>query len=69
MNANERELFNHVLRWGSDGYPIIKRGSRWYWHEARGVLGSPVAYRTKREATAAFETWLELMLVRARGQA
>lgn len=60
LNENEKALWAHVRRWGSSGYPIQKMGSRWFWREAFGVKGSPVAYKTKRAAVAVFEAWMDL---------
>lgn len=60
----ERALAAHVNMFGSDGYPLRKLGGRWFWVDAFGVRGTPIAYRTKREATAAFEVWLELYRLR-----
>lgn len=60
LNENEKALMAHVGRWGLDGYPVQKMGRHWYWREAFGVKCSPVAYKTKREAVAVFETWMDL---------
>ncbi len=57
ITEDERALLNHVTRWGSDGYPVRKIGSRWTWGPWRSVQGPPVAFRTKREAIASFEAF------------
>ena len=60
LSIAEGDFLAHMSRWGSDGYPIAKTGSgRWIWREAFGVNGSPKVYRTKRDATAAVELYLE----------
>ena len=59
LNDSECAFLNHMSRWGSDGYPVVKASRKWFWVEAFGVKGSPVAYRTKREAFAAVEAYLE----------
>lgn len=66
LTDNERQLMAHVMRWGSAGYPVQRIGSRWFWHDAFGVKGSPVAYRTKKAAVAAFDAWYDLARARLR---
>jgi hypothetical protein len=60
LSKDERALLAHVAMFGSDGYPVQKLGSRWQVADAFGVKGPPMLYRTKREATAAFEAWLRM---------
>lgn len=60
LTENEAALLSHIMRWGSDGYPIMKRGSRWFWDDAHGVKGSPTPYKTKKEAFAAFGVWVQM---------
>jgi len=59
LSANERELFAHVTMFGSEGYPVAKLGRRWIVADAFGVKGAPTVFRTKREAVAQFELWLD----------
>ena len=68
LSEDENALLQHVSMWGSEGYPVEKRGSRWVWQDWRSVKGSPKAYKTKREATAAFEAWHSLALDRIAGR-
>lgn len=65
ITESERALMGHISMWGSAGYPVSKLGRGWVWREAFGVSGSPKVYRTKREAVAAFEGWMELYRIRA----
>ncbi len=62
ISDNERELLAHISRWGSDGYPVVRAGKRWIWHEFYGVKGAPTVYRTKKEAVAAFEVFHQILL-------
>jgi hypothetical protein len=63
ITANEKELIDHISRWGSDGYPIQKcKGGKWIWFEFFGVKGAPTVYKTKREAVAAFEDFHQILL-------
>lgn len=55
----ERELFAHLIRWGSEGRPIVKIGRRWGW-EFRG-LSSPQFYKTKRECVEAWERYEKVL--------
>ena len=68
VTPDERALLNHVSRWGSDGYPVQKIGSRWHWRDWRSVKGAPVVYRTKREAVAAFEAFYQIVLDASAGR-
>lgn len=60
MTYDERRLFSHIGRWGSEGYPIRKLGRKWDWHFTERVT-SPTLYTTKREAVAAFERFLAVL--------
>jgi len=66
ISDDEYALLNHVSMWGSGGYPIARIRHRWVWQDCPGVLGSPIRYKTKREATAAFEGWHTIALARLR---
>ena len=61
MTDDERALVKHVIRWGSDGYPLHKAGRKWSWGSYLSIEG-PQLYDTKREATAAFERYFEVLL-------
>ena len=65
LSTNEALLLGHIQQWGSSGYPIRKTsGGGWFWDNAFGVSGSPIRYRTKRAAVAAFEVWCDLARAR-----
>jgi hypothetical protein len=66
LTDDEAALLYHVTTYGAPGYPVEKIGRRWQWRSWRGVLGSPIVYRTKREAIAAFECWIALSLAKFR---
>lgn len=53
LTEDERALMQHVSRWGSDGYPVQKCGSRhWSWGEFLSVKGPPVVFKTSAYAVA-----------------
>lgn len=60
LTNDEAALLAHVERWGSDGYPIAKRRREWWVESFRTVPGFPCAYKTRKAARAAFESWLRL---------
>lgn len=60
LSDDEAALLYHVGRFGAEGYPVERVGSRWYWRDWLGVRGSPIAYKTKKAAVAAFEGWTAL---------
>jgi len=45
---------------GSSAYPIKKLGKGWIWETAK-IEGPPKVFRTKKEATANFELFLEIL--------
>lgn len=56
----ERRLVSHIMRWGSDSYPIAKMGRRWWIrHEAANF---PSPFRTRLEAVARFEKFVDLLV-------
>lgn len=57
LSENERALMTHISRFGSDGYPVHKLGKKWVHGDAFGVRGSPIVFKTKKEAVASFEAW------------
>ena len=63
LTEDEQFVLTHISRWGSDGYPIVslKRGATkfWSWGPIRAVKGPPVLFKTKREAVASFEAYLD----------
>lgn len=62
ISVDELALLVHVSRWGSAGYPVAKVGSRhWAWGPWRSIQGAPGVYKTKREATAQFENFLDVL--------
>lgn len=60
LHDDERALLNHVMRWGSDGYPVARVASR-HWSWSFRTLSAPRCYPTKREATTSFETYLDVV--------
>lgn len=68
ISAEELDLLNHISRWGSDGYPIFKRGRKWWVDPFFGTGGFPTGYRTKRDAIAQFESYVSILLDKAAGR-
>ena len=65
LTDDEAALVYHTGRYGSDGYPVQKVGSKhWGIGPWRSWDGFPRLYPTKREAVAQFERWLDLALKR-----
>lgn len=61
ITEDEKALLVHISRWGSDGYPVRKVGKVWSWGDWRLIKGSPVVFRTKRDAVKSFETYLGIL--------
>lgn len=68
LTSNERSWLNHMVMWGSAGYPVRKVGRGWHWEEFFGVKGAPTVYKTKREAVAAVERFEEILLDKLAGR-
>lgn len=66
LTDDEAALLYHVMRFGSDGYPVRKLGRGWIVDQWRSVKGPPITYKTKRAAVAQFEAWHALALERLR---
>lgn len=62
LTEDERSLVDHVTRWGSDGYPIMRITRGWSWGDWRSVQGPPTVFPTKREAVESFERYHEILL-------
>jgi hypothetical protein len=62
ITEDEIALLNHISRWGSDGYPVMRRGRKWWVDDWRGVRGVPSPFTTKRAAVAHFERFLDILL-------
>lgn len=61
LTENEHDFFEHMVRWGSTGYPVMKVKSGWIWQEFYGVKGAPVVYKTKRECVTAIEGYIDIL--------
>ncbi len=69
LSEDETALLNHWSRWGSDGYPVrkLKKSHCWIWGPWRSVNGPPTTFKTKREAVASFEAFIDV-LIEAKGE-
>ncbi len=62
LSEDEKYLINHIGMWGSSGYPINKVGRGWIWSPVKSVKGSPIKFKTKKEAVDSFEAYFEMLL-------
>lgn len=59
---DERWLLDHVCRWGSDGYPILRLKRGWLINsDFRGVPHFPTVFKTKRAAVNQLEAFLDVL--------
>lgn len=65
MSESEKSFLSHMMRWGSDGYPIQKISGKWYWTEFFGIQGAPCSYKTKKSATQAVEKYIDVLIDKA----
>lgn len=68
LTESESNFLGHMIRWGSDGYPVQKVGRNWIWGEFCGIKGAPTVYRTKRECVAAISTYEDLLIDKSAGR-
>lgn len=70
LTKSESDFLGHMMRWGSDGYPIRKAGSRWVWEDGFwGVRAPNTTWKTKRKAFMAVERYISLLIDRKAGRA
>ena len=63
LTEDEQGLLNHVMMWGSDGYPVRKYGRRhWVWGPFRSISGPATVFKTKWEAMESFERYVDVLL-------
>jgi hypothetical protein len=67
LTRDERDLLNHVMMWGSDGYPVNRCGRGWSW-SYRTIAGPPVVFKTKHAAIASFEAYHQILIDRKAGR-
>ena len=65
---DEDFIVDHWSMWGLAGYPIAKRGSRWFVDGMRGIGAVPKAFRTKREAIAQWDAYIGVLIERGKSR-
>ena len=68
LTDNEESFLRHMMRYGSDGYPVSKVGRTWQWIDFRGCSGAPTVYKTKREAFKAVDNYIDVLLDKKAGR-
>jgi len=68
LTKAENDFLRHMMMWGSSGYPVQKVGRGWHWVEFWGVKGTPTVYKTKREAVAAVERYISILIDQKAGR-
>lgn len=68
LTDDETFTLTHNSMWGSSGYPLAKRGYRWFVDGCRGCGACPLAFRTKREAAAQWEAYIGVLCDRKAGR-
>ena len=68
LTQAESDFLGHIMMFGSAGYPVQKVRSSWQWVEFWGVKGPPITYKTKRDAVAAVERYIEILLDKNAGR-
>ena len=64
LTENEDFILNHWSMFGSDGYPVNKRGNSWFVDGMRGCGSCPASFKTKREATEQWEKYIDVLIDR-----
>lgn len=68
LTDDESFILAHDSMWGSDGYPVRKKGSRWVVDGIRGRGSFPTCFKTKREACARWEAFVGLLIDKKAGR-
>lgn len=68
LSEAEARFLAHMCRWGSNGYPIQKVKRGWIWGEFCGVKGPLTVFKTKREAFAAVEQYIYILIDKKAGR-
>ena len=61
LSIAESSFMAHMARWGSAGYPVSRLNGRWFWTEFCAVRGIPSPFKTKRDAFAAIDRYLDIL--------
>jgi hypothetical protein len=67
LTEGENQFLQHMIMFGSDGYPVGKLGRKWQFAKAFGAGGTPTLYPTKRQAVEAVERYLDILRARIAG--
>tara|TARA_R110000744_G_scaffold25522_6_gene63274 strand:+ start:1828 stop:2031 length:204 start_codon:yes stop_codon:yes gene_type:complete len=62
LTTEENKELTHWSRFGSDGYPVTKIGRKW------SVTHFPKMFATKREATAQWEKYIDILIDKTAGR-
>lgn len=57
----EHTLLNHVMMFGSAGYPLNKLKGGWTWSTSE-VPGPPTVFKTKRAAVESFKAFEDVLI-------
>ena len=68
LTENEAQFLNHVMMFGSDGYPIQKSRRGWLWIEFFGCKGAPIVYKTKRDCVEAVGRYIDILIDKKAGR-
>lgn len=68
LTEDERKVLDANGRYGSDGYPVHKLGGEWTW-SWDGKISTPAAFKTKREAVASWEAYVDMLRERCGAEA
>ena len=68
LTTDESFVLDHWSRWGSDGYPIVKRGRKWFIDGMCGLGKFPIAFKTKRESAEYWERFIDILIARKAGR-
>jgi hypothetical protein len=68
LTEGEEGWLRHMMRWGSQGYPVAKMGGKWWVNPAFGVGGCPSPFKTKTAAHAFCDRYSQLLLDKKAGR-
>jgi hypothetical protein len=68
LTEDERFVLTHWSMWGSTGYPVVKRGRKWWVDGIRGCGRCPAAFKTREDAWAQWERYVDVLIGRKAGR-
>lgn len=68
LTRDERDFLTAWEHFGARMFPVVKRGRSWWWEGWRSVPGCPSPFKTKRDALAAVDRFVCILIEHAKAR-